>query len=100
MSKSIKFFKKKKIIKINSGYFSNFLNFTGAVIDGRILSVSQIQALAAIPDIDTARAGIVQTLVSGAQSVAQCLQSQQNTLVQQLKQRVEQLQSTPEGKNP
>ncbi|XP_034235020.1 39S ribosomal protein L10, mitochondrial [Thrips palmi] len=70
-----------------------------AVVDGRILSFTQLQSLASIPDIDTARASIVQTLLSGAQSVAQGLQSHQNTLVQQLKQRVDQLQSTPEGKD-
>lgn len=70
-----------------------------AVVGGRILSVTQLQALANIPDIDSARASIVQTLLSGAQSVAQSLQSHQNTLVQQLKQRVEQLQSTSEAKN-
>lgn len=65
-----------------------------AVVEGRILSVSQLEALAAIQDIETARAGILQILQSGTQNVARSLQSHQNALVQQLNQRVEQLQSS------
>lgn len=65
-----------------------------AVVDQRILSVSEIETLSRIPNIDAARLGVLQTLLSGAQSVAQQLLSHQNTLVQQLNQRAEQLQSS------
>lgn len=66
-------------------------NLLCAVMENRILSVSQLQALASIPNIDSARAGVVQTLQSGAQNVVRSLQAHQNTLVQQLQQRAEQL---------
>lgn len=78
------------LVKVNQK-LSHF-HLLCAVAYGRILSVTQLQDLALIPDITTARAGIVHTLQSGAQSIARSLQAHQNTLVQQLQQRVEQLQ--------
>ncbi|KAK3919499.1 39S ribosomal protein L10, mitochondrial [Frankliniella fusca] len=65
-----------------------------AVVDRKILSVSQIDNLSIIPNIDAARAVVLQTLLRGPQNVAQHLQSLQNTLVQQLNQRLDQLQAS------
>lgn len=58
--------------------------FLAAIVEDRFLSRAELDRLASLPDLQTARANLVATLNAGAQNIVKQLNQHQGQLVQHL----------------
>lgn len=66
--------------------------FKAAVLEGRFISKDELLYYSNIPNLQTAQAGLVQTLNSVGGQVVGHLNAHQNTLVSHLTERIKQLE--------
>lgn len=86
----------KELLKVNKKF--PMLVLLAAIVEGKFVSVHELQKLSLIPNLQDAQAQLVQTLNSAGSQVVTQLTSHQNNLVSQLEARIKQLEEKPEEK--
>jgi len=82
----------KKLLKVSKKFPQ--LVLMAAILEGQFISKDELMYYSMIPDLRTAQVGLVQTLNSIGGQVVGHLTTHQNTLVNQLQERIKQLEET------